>query len=133
MTYVVVAVISRLNTNSEEEFLLASSKSDFGEFTGCYYPPSGHVEIGETEEGALRRELQEELALELKGAKRICELPGDLPDEICCFYKCSVDMENLIVNKDELDDVGFFTIAEINNLKLWPLTKRFFENYASHL
>lgn len=44
MSRVVIGIVKR--ETPELAWLLMSSKKDFGEFTGYYYPPGGHVEDG---------------------------------------------------------------------------------------
>ncbi len=60
---VVVGIIYRIRKEGEREYLLVSSKKDFGEFTGFYYPPGGHLEEGENFTDCLIREMKEELEL----------------------------------------------------------------------
>ena len=52
MTHVVVGIIKKDNPLS---YLLVSSKQDFGEYTGYYYPPAGHIKNGEDELMALKK------------------------------------------------------------------------------
>lgn len=49
MKEVVVGIIPRDIPSENNEYLLMSSKRDFGEYTGLYYPPGGHLEMSEDE------------------------------------------------------------------------------------
>lgn len=82
MKRVTVAIISRQNKNSKEEFLLVASKHDFGEFAGSYYPPGGHVENNESDEDCLKREIFEELGVEIVVKEKITETSGNVAGQI---------------------------------------------------
>ena len=80
MSKVVVGII--VKEDQEKSYLLVSSKTDFGEYTGLYYPPGGHVEVGESEEEALKREIKEELGLEIIKSKKVTdEIESDIKDQ----------------------------------------------------
>jgi 8-oxo-dGTP pyrophosphatase MutT (NUDIX family) len=129
--HVVVGIISR-NNNGKEQYLLISSKRDFGKYTGFYYPPGGHLEKDEDEKAALEREINEELGIQVKLRKKVAETPGDVENQITHWWKCKVDNLELTVDENEIDSIIWFTKKEIlNHNKVWPATKRFFEEYIS--
>ncbi len=129
MKRVVVGIISRKNTEGVEQYLLVSSKKYFGIFTGYYYPPGGHLEEGEEEVACLKRELKEELDLEVISCKKITETPGDVQNQITSWYKCEVKTNELKPDHTELEDAGYFSKEEIFKMKIWPATKDFFEKH----
>lgn len=130
MKVVVIGLISRVNPNGKQEFLLISSKKDFDEFTGFYYPPGGHLKKGEDEKQALIREIKEELGIEVEPIEKITESPGDVPNQMTHWWKCSIDNVSFILNKDEIADVRWFSEEEIKNSeKIWPATKNFFKDF----
>ena len=55
-------VVGPLIFNDENEILLIKSPK----FNGKYIVPGGHIEIGETMEEALKREIKEETNLDIK-------------------------------------------------------------------
>ena len=63
---VVAAVIQRKHNGSKQIF---ATQRGYGEFEGGWEFPGGKIEPGETPAGALRRELEEELGVEV--------VPGD--------------------------------------------------------
>lgn len=147
MKQVIIALISRkhaagktLSSDDETEYLLIKSKKDFGEFTGFWYPPGGHVEAGETEEKALMRELKEELDLEIRPVRKITESAGDVKDQITHWWACDVVAAAaaqsgaiapiLKINNTEIADADWFTEKEIRTMQIWPATKRFFEGFV---
>lgn len=129
MKHVAVGIISRKNSKGEDEYLLVSSKKDFGEYTGSFYPPGGHVEDGEVESEALARELIEELGLECKVKDKIAETPGDVAGEMTHWYAVEAPQGDLAVDTSEIAEIGWFTREQMQDLKLWPATQRFFDEY----
>lgn len=129
MSKVAVGIVSKVNKNNQKEYLLVSAKRDFGEFTGFYYPPGGHIEEGENKNQALRREIEEELGIEIEPVKEIAETPGDVEGQITYWWLCNFKGGDLKIDKEEIADANFFTEDKIRQLKLWPATKQFFERY----
>ena len=131
MNKVVVAIISKKNTHGQEEYLLVASKSDFGAFTGFYYPPAGHVEKGEDEVAALKRELNEELGLIITSAHKLAETPGDIENQWTLWYACDVGSFDLRIDSEEIVDARFVTRAQMTTMNIWPATKKFFQQYIN--
>lgn len=129
MTYAVVGIISRKNDKGDNEYLLVSSKRDFGEFTGRYYPPGGHLEQGEDEKSALVREIKEELNLDVEPVERIAETGADIKDQTTYWWRCEVRGGELMIDKKELADVGWFTREQIGKLAIWPMVKKVFDQH----
>lgn len=127
MTHVVVGVI--VKGKNPPAYLLVSSKKDFGEFSGYYYPPGGHVEEGEDELSALKREVNEELGVTIKNAHKLTETEGDIKDQKTSWYLCEIENDHLKINHQELHDAKFFTRDEMQSLKIWPATRKIFESY----
>ena len=131
MNHVVVGIISRVR-NNKKEYLLISSKNDFGKYTGFYYPPGGHLEPNENENDALIREINEELDILVNPINKIAETPGDVKNQLTHWWFCEANTSKLNPDNEELDDVDWFTRAEIlENQKVWPATKAFFKKYLS--
>lgn len=126
MKKVAVAIISEIRADGTQAYLLVKSKKDFGSFTGLYYPPGGHIETNETPEEGLIRELQEELSLDIRVCEQMAVTPGDVPDQETYWYSCEIAGGTLQIRNDELDDARYFTVPELQQLPLWPATKKFF-------
>ena len=126
MTHVVVGIIKKDNPLS---YLLVSSKQDFGKYSGFYYPPAGHIEKNEDELSALKREVKEELGINITKAKKIADTMGDVKDQKTSWYICNVDNYNFICDKNELQDAGFFTQKEMESMKIWPATLSVFKKH----
>jgi 8-oxo-dGTP diphosphatase len=133
MQKVVVAIIGRVESDRVPRYLLIQAKKDFGQYTGCYYPPGGHVEVGETEEQALVREINEELQVEVKPICKIDETPSDMPNRITAWWQCEIISGEMKLQTDEISDARFVSLEELQELPLWPATKKFFDAYGSQL
>lgn len=125
MKQVVVAVIRR---PEDGKYLLVSSKKEWGEFTGYLYPPGGKIEDDETKEAALKRELREELSLDVEPLREIAETPGDV-EQVTYWWECRVKPGQEMIISDELSEVGFFSREEMQERNLWPATETFFREY----
>ena len=133
MEHVVVGIIYKV-VNGEKLYLFMSSKKNFGEFTGLFYPVGGHLEFGEDEETALKREVKEELGIEAMPIEKIAESPGDVPNQITHWWKCkplNFDI-NLVLRDDEyVREIKWLSKDQIksNSDLLWPATYNFFSKY----
>ena len=131
MNSVVVGIIAR-KRKSVKEYLLTSSKRDFGEYTGFYYPPGGHLEKGEDEKTSLIREINEELSVEVTPTEKVTQTPGDVENQITHWWKCDVKNYDFTLDEKEISKIDWFTRKEIlKHQKVWPATKKFFEQYIS--
>jgi len=130
MKKVIVGLISR-TVNGKKEYLLVSSKKDFGKFTGMYYLPGGHLKEGESELECLRREIMEELGIEVISVKKITKAKIDIEGELGVWYSCEVKSFQINENNAELKDARFFTKDNMSKIRLWPATKKFFEKYIN--
>lgn len=98
--YVVSAVI-------ENDGKILCMQRDKGKYDYVSYKwefPGGKIEIGETKEMALERELREEMELEVKVGEHFCDVTYEYPDFVINMYcfKCqSADLDfKLNVHKD---------------------------------
>lgn len=120
----VVAAILR-----KDDRIFATEKG-YGEFKGYWEFPGGKVEPGESLEEALRREIREELQVEIHMEEKFTELDYDYPHfhlTMHCYF-CSVlsgeiklveATEGKWLRKEELDSVRWLPadISLIEELK----------------
>jgi len=125
---VVCAIIAKKDGDGEK-YLLVSSKSNFGKYSGFYYPPGGHVEKGESLLNALSREIKEELGLKIDSAKLISKTKGDVLNQITYWYLCQTDSYNFRLDEHEIKDGGYYTKEEMQKMKIWPATIKIFKKY----
>ena len=88
-----------------------ATERGYGEFKGQWEFPGGKIEVGETPQQALIREIQEELTVKIKVGKLIDTIEYDYPKfhlNMKCFLCVIVDGDIILKeNKDELYGVNW--------------------------
>ena len=84
---VVAAVIKSVNDNGEP--VIFSTQRGYGEFKDGWEFPGGKIEIGETSQDALKREIMEELDTQIEVGELIDTIEYDYPEfhlSMDCFW-----------------------------------------------
>lgn len=101
---VIVAVIDG------EKILLARS----ARFTnGMYSVIAGFVEPGETLEECVRREVMEEVGIEIKNIRYFGSQPWPFPDSLMCAFTAEYASGTLAVDNHEIVEAGWYTAGEL--------------------
>ena len=124
----VVAAIIR-----KEDKIFATQRG-YGDFKDWWEFPGGKMEVGETPEEALKREIREELSTEISVDEFLCTVEYDYPAfhlTMHC-YLCSLLTEALHLNeheaakwltKDELESVKWLP-ADLEVIKALKISSR---------
>jgi len=121
--------VGALILNQENKLFLMKSHK----WGNRYCIPGGHVEIGETIEEALIREVKEETNLNIYDIKYVCFFevifdPHFINRKHFIFFDfvCKTRDTEVVLN-DEAEDYLWIDLNEVNTLNLEENTKRFIE------
>lgn len=98
---VVAAVIKAVNENNKP--IIFATQRGYGEFKGGWEFPGGKIETGETPKEALKREIMEELDMEISVGELIDTIEYDYPEfhlSMDCFW-CEMVSGDLVLKEHE--------------------------------
>ena len=99
--------------------------------------PGGRLNVDESPEGGLRRELQEELGVianitEVVFLKQFLQGTKETKRALVIIYKATISPDaQLTVDPREICEVGWFSQREISSLKLFPEYREALEKFFS--
>lgn len=110
-------------------FLLAR-RPPGGHLAGFWEFPGGKVDVGESIEDCIRREIQEELGREIRVGGRLAVIEHRYPEKIVRlhFLTCFLNGDEVDCPKAEWE-YGWFAAGEIPELNLAPADRRFVETW----
>ena len=114
---VVAAVIQRKQNGSKQIF---ATQRGYGKFEGGWEFPGGKIEVGETPQKALIREIKEELDADIVVGDLIDTIEYDYPDfhlSMDCFW-CELQSEHVVLNEHE--DVKWLSKAQLDSVDWLP-------------
>ncbi|WP_374832844.1 NUDIX domain-containing protein [Paenochrobactrum pullorum] len=120
------------------KLLLARRSSHRHAYANCWSFPGGHVENGETQEQALKRELREELGIAPQKYSFIYEIKDLNTAEKVTYYLYIIKQweGNPAIRNDEHSELCWIPLNEANNLKELALDSyltvfKYLDNYIS--
>lgn len=127
---VVAAVIRDL---SEAKTRILATKRGYGEFKGKWEFPGGKIEIGETPQQALIREIQEELDTRITVGDLIGTIEYDYPTfhlSMDCFWCSIVDGK---ITLKEASDARWISVDELYDIDWLPADRELIEKIRNSL
>ena len=115
---VVAAVIKAVNEKGED--IIFATQRGYGEFKGGWEFPGGKIEDGETPKEALKREIREELDIEIAVGEMLDTIEYDYPTfhlSMDCFW-CEIVSGNLVLKEHE--DARWLTKEELDEVEWLP-------------
>jgi len=100
-------------------------------FYGQWCTFGGVSEINETPEQTLKRELSEELGIDIVNPKLVTVEEDELPEvkgKLRQYFYLVKDWNGKIANRREHLEIRWFSLNELKNLKLGRVVKRVIEN-----
>jgi NAD+ diphosphatase len=82
---------------------------------GRYSALAGFVEVGETVEAAVARELSEEAGIAVADIRYVCSQPWPFPSSLMIGCTARALDDQLTIDRTELDDARWFTRAEVQD------------------
>lgn len=110
--HAVVAIIRNAG-----KFLFVRRSDYTGAASGYWCPVSGRVERGETQADALRREVMEEVGLEVVAAKKVREIPSHDGLFVLHFWTTEIIAGEARVRSHEATELRWVTVAEMKQLQ----------------
>ena len=115
---VVAAVIKAVNKNGKP--MIFATQRGYGEFKGGWEFPGGKIEVGETQQEALKREIMEELDTEISVGELVDTIEYDYPEfhlSMDCFW-CEIVKGDLVLKEHE--DARWLTKEQLNDVEWLP-------------
>lgn len=104
-----------------------ATQRGYGEWKGYWEFPGGKIEVNETPEDALKREIREELETEINVGDKVCTIEYDYPKfhlSMECFY-AKVSSGGLILKEHEA--AKWLSESEFGNVEWLPADKMIIE------
>ena len=110
-----IALVVIFMENDKGEFLIQKASVEKG---GKFASTGGHVSSGETPLDTIRREVLEELGINIYGEylEQCGFLLFDMPIRYLFYLKKNIDLNDIVLQKEEVESVKYMSIDEINDL-----------------
>lgn len=115
---VVAAVIKSVNEDGKT--IVFATQRGYGELKGGWEFPGGKIEVGETSQEALKREIMEELETKISVRELIDTIEYDYPEfhlSMDCFW-CEIVKGNLVLKEHE--DAKWLTGEQLDKVEWLP-------------
>lgn len=116
--------------------LMGRRLSSENRFAGYWEFPGGKIESGESEQQALKREIKEELGLEVVSSSVFEQIVWDYPDRQIelNFFLCELsEVEISKMNLEVHSELAWFGIDELKKLQVLPANESIIEKLVRTL
>ena len=107
-----------------------ATQRGYGEFEGMWEFPGGKIEPGETHDVALKREIQEELGVDIIIEKLLCTTEYDYPQfhlKLHC-YLCNIVSGEIVLREHK--SAQWLTVDTLNSVEWLPADKEVIEKLS---
>lgn len=122
-------VVAAIIFNPENQFLMARKKEG-KPLAGYYEFPGGKVDAGEDDLSALKREIREELNVELKDVQFSFEYTYRYTDKEIDFVYFRAQIDSGKIRLSDHDDVVWINIEEIEKYKIAPADREALQYFS---
>ena len=102
--------------NSKHQFLVQKTSK---QKDGLYAFTGGHIDHGETPISTIKREVLEEIGIDISNdnVEELGYIVYGIPLRFMFYLKKDIDINDVKLQKDEVDSVSYMSIDEINRLE----------------
>jgi len=112
------AAVAAIIINEREEILLC--RRSYDPYKGTLDLPGGFVDLNESAEEALRREIEEEIGAGITTMRYFCSYPNFYPysgfevQTLDIFFLCRLHPDSALTPKDDVSDIYFIPIDKVD-------------------
>ena len=97
-----------------------ATQRGYGEFEGMWEFPGGKIELGESPETALKREIQEELGIDITIDKFLCTTEYDYPSFHLTMHCYLCEIKPGVIELREHKSACWLTVEKLDSVKWLP-------------
>jgi NAD+ diphosphatase len=80
---------------------------------GLYSVLAGFVEVSESAEETVEREVMEEVGIKVKNIEYVGSQPWPFPSQLMLGFKCEYDSGEIVIDKNEIVEADWYTVENL--------------------